>query len=292
MKERENALRYFRGEEYDHLPYGNWQRNIEAPVCERPLYESGYDVFSVHWSLSVAACHYTNGQPPILEDVENWREEVKFPQVERFDWESVKREAEALDRENFVVTSTLIMGAFERTTSLSTFEDCLVNCISQPEDYADLVGAIVDYKIQVVHRLWEAARPDLITLHDDWGTSNNLLISPKLWRQTVKPHTKRLYDACKEHGMLICQHSCGRVESLVGDMVEMGADAWEGQMECNDFAALREKYAGKIRLMSRGMPAELVERPPAEGPGFNVWETPSMRRAVTPYPEKPDFLYL
>lgn len=260
---------------------------LSLPVCERPMHGSGYDVFGVHWTDAQPASHYTPGQEPIYHDIEDWRSEVRLPRADRFSWDELKRQAEALDRREKLVAATLFTGPFERATCLTRFEDCLVNALLAPEDFGDLIGAIADYKISLIEHIWEAARPDVINLHDDWGTSNSTFMSVELWRETIKPHTKRMYDAVHRHGMLVCQHSCGAVEPLVGDMVEMGCDAWEAQGDCNDIPALTARYGARLRI--------LVGPPPK--PGQAVPDMPEgidpadLAKPAPAYPSVPEFLY-
>jgi hypothetical protein len=260
------------------------------PICERPLFHSGYDVFGVHWTRAKPASHYTQGQEPVLREIENWREQVHFPLVERFDWSYVSDQAARLDRENKVSVVTLSIGPFERTTALGPFDEALINAISEPELYADLINAIADYKIKVIEHLHRYGKPDVINLHDDWGTAQNTFLSPELWRQVIKPATARMYQAIREGGSLVGQHSCGHVAPLLDDMVEIGMQVWEAQTEANDIPELKERYHGKVRILAPP-PAkgdELGETGDDEDSGPPVEVLP---KNYQPYPEKPTFLW-
>lgn len=260
------------------------------PICERPLLHSGYDVFGVHWSKSKPSSHYTQGQTPILSDIEKWQEQVHFPKLHHFDWDYVAEQAKSFDRENKVSVVTLAIGPFERTTALSPFEEALVNAISEPELYAQLIDAIADYKIEVIDYLYRYGKPDLINLHDDWGTAQNTFFRPDMWREVIKPATKRMYDAIHERGMIVGQHSCGHIAPLLDDAVEIGMQVWEAQSEANDISSLKEKYHDKLRILAP---------PPAKGDelgstGDDDAPAPavdSMPMNYRPYAEKPAFLW-
>lgn len=293
MTERENMLAFLERRDCEYVPETACFTgpdigaivHADIAVCERPMFKSGYDIFGVHWTEAVPASHYTQGQPPIIEDVEDWREQVRFPKVERFDWEVCRRSAAALDRENKVVAVTTLTGPFERATCLTAFEDCLVNAISEPEAFSGLIGAIADYKIALIDRIWAAARPDVINFHDDWGTAKSTFMSPALWRETIKPHIKRIYDAIHGHGMLVCQHSCGAIAALVPDMIEMGCDIWEAQRDANDIPALQAQYGEDIRIVT-APPREIMERIAAAG-RIKPW----VSAGFEPYAAVPAFLY-
>lgn len=287
MTRKENMLRYLHHLPCDQIPddgeimlMGSTDliTTLDVPVCERPLIGSGYDVFGVHWTAGGDAPHYTQGQEPRYEDIEDWRSEVKFPNIEKFDWAQLKADAEKVDRENKIVNVVMYNGPFERTTMLTSFEDCLVNLMISPEDYADLIGAIADYKIALIHKIHEAAQPDVYLIHDDWGTMKNTFMSPEMWREIIKPHTQRIYDAIHSHGAVVAQHSCGAITPLVPDMVEMGADVWDGEADCNDLPALKKQYEGKLviplKLPHAMMLAagEISEMPPLPGAKYGGYE--------------------
>jgi uroporphyrinogen decarboxylase len=66
---------------------------------------------------------------------------------------------------------------------------------------------------------------------EDFGTQAGLLISPKMFRTMVKPILKDVYTAVKERladlGNYDCKlmlHSCGGIEPLINDFIEMGID--------------------------------------------------------------------
>jgi len=259
--------------------------HLDIPVCERPMRGSGYDIFSVHWTDADPACHYTGGQTPIITDIKSWRDEVKFPDVSKFDWEYAAQQWSAIDSDNNLTAVTLFNGPFERTSTLTSFENCLINAFMEPVEYSQLVGAIADFRIELIRKIASIADVDVINLHDDWGTSTSQFMSLPLWRETIKPHTKRLYDACREYGFLVCQHSCGTLTPYVADLVEMGADIWEAQPDCNDVPALRKEYAGKLCILET--PGyELMTSLAQEG---KLLDTPSS--GLTAYEEKPIHLY-
>ena len=258
-------------------------KTLDLPVCERPLSGTGYDVFGVHWTHAPQASSYTPGQPPVYDDIEHWREQVRFPDLRHFPWEQFRRAAAAFDREKYLMAVVLFTGPFERATTLTNFEDCLVNLITEPEGFADLIGAIADYKIALIDQIWDCAQPDIFYLHDDWGTTKSTFMSPALWRQVIKPHTQRIYDAVHAHGALVVQHSCGRVETLVEDMVELGADAWDGQSECNDMDALRARYADRLVILDKPSREEILA---ASGGQLRL-----PNQSCRPYPEYPAFLF-
>ena len=70
----------------------NFLRHPEA-VNERPEGHDGYDWFGVHWTFDPAtgAPSPTSGVPHVITDLEHWREQVKFPDLDAIDWEAEGR---------------------------------------------------------------------------------------------------------------------------------------------------------------------------------------------------------
>jgi len=252
MTERENVTRVLQHKLPEWLPDSDaCMEHIMCPICERPVEGTDFDVFGVHWTdceETGGGCHYTPGQEPIISDIEKWKEQVRFPDLDTVDWEKIAFNEAMRPQKDALKTVTIWMGLFERTTVLMPFEDCLVNYLMYPDEMFDLVKSIADYKIDLIDRIAKYIKPDVFILHDDWGMESNLFMDINTWRKIIKPNTKRMYDAVKEHGMFVMQHSCGHVQELVGDMIDMGADAWDSIQACNDLKWVKKTYGNKIAL--------------------------------------------
>ena len=255
---------------------------IDTCICERPMVGTGYDAFSVHWTDG----HYTVGQKPIISDMETWQEELKIPDVNKIDWTPAIQSAAGRDPEKDKISATLMMGPFERATTLTSYTDCMMNLGEEPELFADMIGALADYRIAVLRKLHEFTGLNSVLLHDDWGSNKAMLMSPNCWRQVIKPHTQRIYDACKEMGIEISQHSCGHIQEIISDLVEMGADSVELQSTCNDMDYLNKMYGDKIEIRTNDFVV-----PPGGAAGPDMPPPFGGTVDMTVYPEPPTYLY-
>jgi len=111
-----------------------------------------------------------------------------------------------------------------------------------------LVEKIAEVKTRLTERLVEEAGVEMIMYGDDWGSERDLLFSPDWWLRFIYPWQRRLYEAAKRHGVLVYQHSDGRVERLVPYLVEAGVDVLNIQRECNDWRAIHGRYGGRLTL--------------------------------------------
>lgn len=97
------------------------------------------------------------------------------------------------------------------------------------EDLADaLHEKILAYYIPWIDFIMERIgdKVDIVKFADDMGTQNSLLMSPDTYRERVKPYQAKLYQHVKEkYGKKILLHSCGAIEPIIGDLIEIGVDA-------------------------------------------------------------------
>ena len=46
--------------------------------------------------------------------------------------------------------------------------------------------------------------------------------------------------------MIVNQHSCGKIDAIFEDIVQMGADMWNPCQPCNDLAGMKRRFSGRI----------------------------------------------
>ncbi|MDD5017707.1 MAG: uroporphyrinogen decarboxylase family protein, partial [Eubacteriales bacterium] len=94
---------------------------------------------------------------------------------------------------------------------------------------------------------------DMIWTGDDFGTQQGLLISPELWRENFKPRMKKMYDEFKilNPNIKIAYHSCGSIQPIIGDLIEIGLDVLNPlQPLAKDMGLkqIKEKFGDKLVL--------------------------------------------
>lgn len=143
-------------------------------------------------------------------------------------------------------------GMFERMHALMGFENALVSLIEEPEECFAFFSAVADYKIKLFCKLKEYyPGVDVVNAHDDYGATDRLLLSPELWRELIKPNLKRIVDAAHELGFIYQHHSCGYIEALIPDLIEIGVDALDPlQADANpNTKELKKKYEKQLTFV-------------------------------------------
>jgi uroporphyrinogen-III decarboxylase len=241
-------LRVIKRQNPEWVPYGmEAVITIGSPVIER-AYRAGKDDFGVLWNYEESAegGTYPASGNYVITDIEKWKEQMIFPDISSIDWTEVRDKANEINRAEYLVQGFCEMGIFERTYLLMGMEEALMAYYTNPEEMYDLCGAIANYKISLLEQFYDATKMDMVWYGDDWGTQSGLFISPDHWRRIIKPHTARIYNCLKDRGVIINQHSCGKIEDVFSDMCEMGADIWNPCQPCNDLKTLKARYGGRI----------------------------------------------
>ena len=135
---------------------------------------------------------------------------------------------------------------FERAWTLRGFEKLMLDFYLNPQFVHDLLNAITDYNIAQVH---EALKYDIDAVYfgDDWGQQRGLLMGYPCWKEFIYPGLKRMYGVVREAGKYVFIHSCGDVDELFDDLIEIGLNCLNPfQPEVMDIDAIFKKYQGRL----------------------------------------------
>jgi hypothetical protein len=245
---KENYLRTLRHEETEYVPVmgiDSMYVCADNPI-ERPA-GGGIDGFGVRWVDSGSAGGATLPAPGefILENVLDWKKKLTIPDLNIYNWGKLAEEASQVDRSQIAV-GFISDGVFMRLTHFMGFENALIAMAEEPDAVNDIFTAITDYKIKFAEKIAQYIKPDSFTYADDFASELNLFTSPDTYRALIKPHHKRFFAACRNLGMIPIQHTCGRAEDIVEDIIDVGAEAWSAVQPRNDVKGLLDKYGGRL----------------------------------------------
>jgi uroporphyrinogen decarboxylase len=174
----------------------------------------------------------------------------------------------ALHRELFTRYS-LAMCLFERAWALRGMENLLLDMLERPRIFERLLDAIVEHHLIVVHKAL-ALGIDCIHFGDDYGMQTGLILGAPNWRKYIKPRLARLFAPVRAAGTLISLHSCGKVQGIFDDLVEIGLNFFNPfQPEVMDVFHELRRQRGKLafhgglsiqRTLPFGSPAEVREQ--------------------------------
>lgn len=155
---------------------------------------------------------------------------------------------------------------FERAWTMRGMENLFMDMIEAPEFVDELLDAICDYNVALAD---QAVKYDIDAIHfgDDWGTQRGLLMGPRLWERFLKPRLARMYGAGKAAGKFVTIHSCGMVQELFPQLIEIGLDCFNPfQPEVMDPYEMKRLHGDKLsfwggistqKLLPYGTPDEV-----------------------------------
>jgi uroporphyrinogen decarboxylase len=127
-----------------------------------------------------------------------------------------------------VVLKSPFAGIFEMAQRIVGMESCLILMASD----AKLAGVLFDKLLELKLAFWEMALPalvgvvDVVAEFDDYGSQTSQLISPRMFRQQLKPRLKILLGRIRQLApeAKLFFHSCGNVRPIIPDLIEMGVE--------------------------------------------------------------------
>ncbi len=114
--------------------------------------------------------------------------------------------------------------------------------------------------------MWCGTGVDGISFMDDWGAQTTLLVSPDMWRALFKPLYKDYCTLIHAAGKRVFFHSDGFITPIIEDLIEIGIDALNSQLFCQDIEELGRRFSGRItfwgeidrqRILPFGTPPEV-----------------------------------
>ena len=213
----------------------------------------GLDMFGVDWVYEPIAGGSMEkpGQEPLLEDVNDWKELIKFPNVEEWPWEEGALANRDFVDPNRAVQVTILSGWFERLLSFMGFEEAAVALLDEDQEDAikELMMALSDLYIDIVdHVVKYFPEVDNFLCHDDWGSQAAPFFSKQVAADLFVPAMRRLTDHIHEVGRYAVLHSCGNHGATqIENIIAAGWDWWTPQ-PMNDIDALWRGYGDQILL--------------------------------------------
>jgi len=135
---------------------------------------------------------------------------------------------------------------YERAWAMRGMENLMMDFLDHPAFVHELLRTIADYNIA---QITEALKYDIDAVYfgDDWGQQRGLQMGPSLWREFIRLELKRMYSVACDAGKYVTIHSCGKVDELFGDLIELGLNCFNPfQPEVMDVFDLMKRYKGRL----------------------------------------------
>jgi uroporphyrinogen decarboxylase len=178
-------------------------------------------------------------------------------------------------------------GILEMSLWMRGFEAFFTDLASGTAVGEAILDKILEYLLEFFDAYLDAVGPytQIVGLSDDFGMQHSMLISPAVFRRSVKPRYGQLLALVKRkapHAKTF-HHSCGAIVPIIDDLIEIGVDILnpvQPQARGMDSWELKRRYGHDIvfhggideqYVLDRGTPQEVEEevkrRLDAFGPG-------------------------
>jgi len=174
--------------------------------------------------------------------------------------------AERYRRDGYaVVLKSPFAGIFETAQRIVGMENCLMMMAADKK----LAGVLFDKLLELKLAFWEMALPqladvvDVIVEFDDYGTQTSQLISPRMFREQLKPRLEISFDRIKQLAPNAKRffHSCGNVRPLLPDFIEIGVEVLNPvhiRATGMESAALKRDFGDALVLWGGGVDTQGV----------------------------------
>jgi uroporphyrinogen decarboxylase len=131
---------------------------------------------------------------------------------------------------------------FEMVFRLRGMENALLDMIDDPELSERMLRQAASFAVRISEIACERFPLDWLFVGDDVGGQQGMIMSPSMWREIIRPHLVRVFDAGRSNGVWVAYHSCGSIRPIIPDLIEMGVQVLNPiQCHCPGMEALELK---------------------------------------------------
>jgi len=184
----------------------------------------------------------------ILDDITKWDKVIKKPEmiaptVDDIDWVALAAEqTKNIDRSTTGVMVSIGNGVFQFLVSFMGFEEALIALVEEPEVCREFFAWADDYFVPISKKAIEHFNPDMCYMGDDSASKYAPFVSPKTYREVLKPSYSRAAIYAQERAIPIGFHNCGKAEAYLADMHDFGVKYWDPCQTENDLLACKAAF--------------------------------------------------
>lgn len=191
------------------------------------------------------------------------------------------------NRGDFFIGCDVSPCVFEMYWRLRGMEMAMLDMAEDRELAEKMFRRCADFSIALAEPACEKMNLDWLWLGDDVSGQMSMLMSPRSWRDEIKPQLARVAQVGKTHNLPVAYHCCGALRPIIGDLIEIGIDVLN-PIQCNcpgmDPFELKREFGSRLAFMGgvdtqgvlpsgsagdvRRATARLIEEMTADGGGY------------------------
>jgi uroporphyrinogen decarboxylase len=208
-----------------------------------------FDEYGIgHSKGSEFAFHMTRMHHPLSGADEDEIMNYPYPSVDESKLKEFKHKVTALHQMGLASFGFMQMTIWEASWYLRSMEELFVDMMTESESARILFDKITDFACAKAVA-YASSGIDILSLGDDIGTQNSIMLDVGLWEKWLQPRLKKVIRAAREikPDILIFYHSCGYITPFIDKLIESGVEILNPvQPECMDFNEIHDLYGDRI----------------------------------------------
>ncbi|MGC8778355.1 MAG: uroporphyrinogen decarboxylase family protein [Candidatus Caldatribacteriaceae bacterium] len=203
------------------------------PVLQKRIVDERtyYNEFGIKYRMPEGGLYYDMVEHPLANASIEALEEYPWPDpAKSMDLTGVRERARKLREEGkyLLVGDMIDTGIFEPCWYLRGFENFLVDLMTNRDFALRLMEGMYRYQLERYSLFLQEVGEylDVIFVGDDLATAESVIMSPKVYREMVKPFHREYFANLKKLApqARLLYHSCGSIAPFVPDLMEVGVD--------------------------------------------------------------------
>jgi uroporphyrinogen decarboxylase len=248
-----------------HEDYPGWfnlsHRKFEMEVTRN--YDNGFDLYKReslpadtnfdeygigHSKGSELAFHMTRMHHPLKGAGLNEILDYPYPTVDPEKVKAMAAYVKGLHEKEFASFAFMQMTVWEASWYLRSMEELMMDMMMENESATALLDKITGFAC-AKSAAYARAGVDILSLGDDIGTQDSIMIDVELWEKWLKPRLSKVIETARDINpeILIFYHSCGYVVPFIDRLIEVGVDILNPvQPECMSFDKVHDEFGDRL----------------------------------------------
>ncbi|MDW7657940.1 MAG: uroporphyrinogen decarboxylase family protein, partial [Bacillota bacterium] len=185
-----------------------------------------------------------------IDDVDRF----PWPETRFLDFSQALSAVSRAESDGIGILSGMWSPFFHIAADFFGMDNYFVKMYTDPEVVDAVTERIVRFYLDA-NEIWlgqVADRIDAVFFGNDFGSQQDLLVSPALFERFVMPYFVRFTEQAKRFGLKVVLHSCGAIDRAIPYLIEAGVDALhpiQALARDMDAVSLARKYKDKITFI-------------------------------------------
>ena len=173
--------------------------------------------------------------------------------------QEVRRLHQGTDKALFAGLPMFVCSFFELSLVLFGFENFMMKLATERDLVEYWLDAKLAHDLAILEKFLAVAGPclEVIQMNDDLGNQESLQISPKLYRELIKPRQRQWIEFVKARtAAKVFIHCDGAIEPLLPDFIEIGIDVLnplQTSARGMDPRVIKQKYGRNLSFWGGGV---------------------------------------